>query len=187
MRGEARVEIGGVARAHGIRGEIVIVTHDPDSDTLGKIESIYVGGVERKILLARDTQRGWLVALDGIVTRNEAETLQGKIVEVDRDMLDLDDNDMLLDDIVGCEVRLRDGTPWGIVHAVDPGAFQDLLIIHAPAASGTDAGAASSDDLVERMVPMVDHFVISIDLDAGVIVVDPPEGLPEVPVKKRPA
>jgi len=182
VRGEARVEIGGIARAHGIRGEIVIITHDPDSDTLGKVESIYIGGVERKILGARDTQRGWLVALDGIATRNDAEALQGKTVEVDRDMLDLDDDDILLDDMIGCEVRLPDGTPWGIVHAVDPGAFQDLLIVHAPA-----SGDASSDDLVERMIPIVDHFVKTIDLDAGVIIVDPPEGLPEVPVKKRPA
>ena len=52
MRGESRIEIGGVARAHGIRGEVVIITHDPDSDTLGSATSIFVGGVERKILKA---------------------------------------------------------------------------------------------------------------------------------------
>jgi ribosomal 30S subunit maturation factor RimM len=48
MTDEARVEIGGVARAHGIRGEVVIVTHDPDSDTLGFVERVFVNGVERK-------------------------------------------------------------------------------------------------------------------------------------------
>ena len=180
MRGESRVEIGGVARAHGIRGEIVVVTHDPDSDSLGKLESIYVGGVERKILRARDTQRGWLIALDGVATRNDAEALQGKRVEVDRDLLDIDDDDILLDDLVGCEVRLRDGTVWGTVHAVDPGAFQDLLVVYAAAPSPDNPDAT-----VERLLPIVDHFVISIDIDAGVITVDPPEGLPESPVKKR--
>jgi len=180
VRGESRVEIGGVARAHGIRGEIVVVTHDPDSDTLGKIESIYVGGIERKIVGARDTQRGWLIALDGIITRNDAEALQGKPVEVDRDLLDLDDDDVLLDDLIGCEVRLRDGTLWGTVYAVDPGAFQDLLVVHAAAPT-----PENPDATVERLLPIVDHFVISIDIDAGVITVDPPEGLPESPVKKR--
>lgn len=171
MRGDARIEIGGVARAHGIRGEIVVITHDPDSDTLGKVESIYVGGIERKIVGARDTQRGWLIALDGIVTRNDAETLQGKVVEVDRDMLDLDDDDVLLDDMVGCRVQLADGTPWGTVYAVDPGAFQDLLIIH--------------DGDLERMLPLIDQFVTSIDIDEGVITVDPPEGLPAAPLVKK--
>jgi 16S rRNA processing protein RimM len=171
MRGEARLEIGGVARAHGIRGEIVIFTHDPDSDTLGKIDSIYVGGVERKILGARDTQRGWLITLDGVVTRNDAEALKGKVVEIDRDLLELDDDDVLLEDMVGLECRLPDGTVWGTVHAVDPGAFQDLLIVH------------HGD--VERMLPIVDVFVTSIDLDARVIIVTPPEGLPDTPLKKK--
>lgn len=171
MRGDARIEIGGVARAHGIRGEIVVVTHDPDSDTLGKVDSIYVGGVERKVTGARDTQRGWLVALDGVVTRNDAEALQGQRVEVDRDALDLDEDDVLLDDLVGCECRLPDGTPWGTVYAVDPGNFQDLLVVH------------HGD--VERLLPLIDQFVTSIDIDEGVIVVDPPEGLPDSPVTRK--
>ena len=55
---EARVEIGGIARAHGIKGEVVIVTHDPDSDTLGRVETIYVSGKPRTIKAARDTHRG---------------------------------------------------------------------------------------------------------------------------------
>jgi 16S rRNA processing protein RimM len=171
MRGDARIEIGGVARAHGIRGEIVVVTHDPDSDTLGKLESIYVGGVLHKIRGVRDTQRGWLVALEGIETRNDAEAMQGQVVEIDREVLELGEGDVLLDDLVGCEVRLPDGTRWGEVFAVDPGAFQDLLVIH--------------DGDIERLLPLVDPFVTAIDIDARIITVDPPEGLPDAPLKKR--
>ena len=165
MRGESRIEIGGVARAHGIRGEVVIVTHDPDSSTLGSVPSIYVGGVERKVLQARDTQRGWLVALEGVLTRNDAEALRGKPVEVDRDALDLDEEDVLLDDLVDCEVRLPDGTPWGTIAEIMIGAHQDLLVIH--------------DGEIERLLPLVDEFVTSIDVEAGVVTVSPPENLPE--------
>src|SRR6478752_2887245 len=112
MRGDARIEIGGIARAHGIKGEVVIVTHDPDSETLGRVETIYVAGTPRTIKQARDTHRGWLVALDGVVTRNDAEALQGKPVEVDRDALELDEDDVLLNDLVGCAVKKTAGTPW---------------------------------------------------------------------------
>jgi 16S rRNA processing protein RimM len=168
MRGESRIEIGGVARAHGIRGEVVIVTHDPDSDTLGSVDKIYVGGVERKIVKARDTQRGWLVALEGVLTRNDAEALQGKQVEVDRDALELDPDDVLLDDLIDCEVRLPDGTPWGTVAEIMIGAHQDLLVIH--------------DGEIERLLPLVDQFVTNVDLEAGVVTVSPPEDLP---VNKR--
>ncbi|HEX5059617.1 MAG TPA: ribosome maturation factor RimM [Kofleriaceae bacterium] len=171
MRGEARIEIGGVARAHGIRGEVVIVTHDPDSATLGSVDTIWVGGVARKVLQARDTQRGWLVALEGVVTRNDAEALKGQQVEVDREDLELDPDDVLLDDMIDCEVRLPDGTPWGTIAEIMVGAHQDLLVIH--------------DGEIERLLPLVDEFVTSIDLENGVVTVSPPEDLPES--KKKPS
>lgn len=163
MRGDPRIEIGRVARAHGIRGEVVIVTHDPGSDVLGRIETLWLGGVERRVLVARDTQRGWLVVLEGMATRNEAEVVRGQAVEVDRAALELDEDDVLLGDLVGCQVRLVDGTPWGTVAAVESG-LQDRLVIH--------------DGELERMLPLVDEFVRDIDLEAGVVTVDPPEGLP---------
>jgi len=160
-----RIEIGGVARAHGIRGEVVIVTHDPDSETLDGVAAIWVGGVERKVVGVRDTQRGWLVQLEGIVTRNDAEALRGQPVEVEREALALTDDDLLLHDLVGLEVRRTDGTPWGKVAEIMVGSHQDLLVIH--------------DGEIERLLPLVDQFVTSIDVEAGVVIVDPPEDLPE--------
>ena len=96
MNKKPLLEIGGVARAHGIHGEVAIVTHDPDSETLGRVESIVIGGVERKIVEARNTHRGWLVLLDGILTRNDAEALRGQAVEVPREALELAEDDVLL-------------------------------------------------------------------------------------------
>ena len=165
MRGDPRIEIGRIARAHGIRGEVVIVTHDDASTVLEDVRTIWIGGVERTIAEARGTHRGWLILLEGMTTRNEAETLRGQAVEVDRDRLELDDDDVLLDDLVGCKVQRVDGTPWGEIFAVDTGAMQDLLVIH--------------DGEIERLIPLVDEFVCGIDLAAGVVTVDPPDGLPE--------
>jgi 16S rRNA processing protein RimM len=159
-----RIQIGGVARAHGIKGEVVIVTHDPDSTTLGEVDRVWIGGSEREISLARGTHRGWLVALAGVATRNDAELLRGQVVEVDRDALELDDDDVLLADLIGCSV-VRDDQPWGTIAAVEAGEFQDLLVIH--------------DGDIERLVPLVDELVPSIDLDARVVTVDPPDGWPE--------
>jgi 16S rRNA processing protein RimM len=152
MRGAERVEIGGIARAHGIRGEVVVHTHDPESEILGDVELIFVGGVARKILEARDTHKGWLVALEGVATRNDADALA------------LDAGDVLLDDLIGCRVVLPDGRPWGTIASVEIGP-QDLLVIH--------------DGDVERLLPLVDELVPHIDIANGVVTVDPPEGLPE--------
>lgn len=164
MRGDPRIEIGRIARVHGIRGEVVIVTHDPASDLLAELETVWVAGAEKRVASARGTHRGWLVRFEDIATRNAAEALRGQIVEVDRDALELDDDDVLLDDLVGCRVRLVDGTPWGTIHSLVDNGMQDLLVIH--------------DGELERLLPLVDEFVKAIDLPAGVVTVDPPEGLP---------
>jgi 16S rRNA processing protein RimM len=170
MRGDPRIEIGRIARAHGIRGEVVIATHDPDSEVLEALPVLWVGGVERRVVGARNTQRGWLVLLESIATRTEAEALRGQVIEIDRAALELEDDDILLEDLVGCRVVRSDGTPWGTVAAVE-GGLQDRLVIH-------DGG-------IERQIPLVDEFVTGIDLEAGVVTVDPPDGLPEHKLPER--
>lgn len=163
-----RVQIGFVARAHGIRGEIAVVTHDPESTTLSRASAVWIAGRRYPIASARETpQKGVLLALEGLTDRTAAEGLRGAAVEVDRAELDLQEGEVLLDDLVGCRVQLVDGTPWGEIVALDLGP-QVRLVIH-------DRG-------VERLLPLVDELVPGIDLDARVVTVDPPEGLPEDPV-----
>jgi len=164
MRGDPRIEIGRIARVHGIRGEVVIATHDRESDLLDRLSTLWIGGVARGVARARNTPRGWLVQLAEIATRSEAEVLRGQAVEVDRAALDLDEDDVLLDDLIGCRVQRVDGTPWGTIAAIE-GGMQDRLVIH--------------DGDIERQLPLVDEFVTAIDLEAGVVTVDPPDGLPE--------
>ncbi len=164
MRGDPRIEIGRISRVHGIRGEVVIVTHDPESDLLDGLSALWIGGIVRDVIRARSTPRGWLVQLAGVATRNDAEALRGQVVEVDRTALELGEDDVLLDDLVGCRVQRVDGTPWGTIAAIE-GGMQDRLVIH--------------DGDLERQLPLVDEFVTDIDLEAGVVTVDPPEGLPE--------
>lgn len=167
MRGRDRIEIGGVARAHGIVGEIVVVTHDPDSRLLEALEELWLCDVRYPIVKARFTQRGWLILLEGITTRNQAETLRGSPVEVAREAIELEPGEYLLDDLVGCDVVLADGRPWGKVAEIELG-YQDRLVIH--------------DGDVERLLPIVPECIVSVDVAAGKIIVDPPEGIPEMPL-----
>jgi 16S rRNA processing protein RimM len=166
MRGGGRIEIGGVARAHGIRGEVAIALYNPDSTALEQGVAIYIGDRRFDVEQARHGTNGWLVKLAGVDDRNAAEALRGAQVEIDRDAV-ADDDDVLLDDLVGLRVELSDGTPWGEIVAVDAGP-QDRLVIH-------DGGQ-------ERLLPMVDAFIDKIDVEAGVVTVTPPEGLPSVPI-----
>lgn len=165
MRGKDRIEIGGVARAHGIAGEIVVVTHDPESTVLESAAELWLAGHGHRILRARGTQRGWLVLLEGITTRTQAEALRGATVEVARELVPLEPGEFLLDDLIGCQVVLADGRPWGVVAGIELD-FQDRMVIH-------DGG-------MERLLPVVPECVVEVDLEAGKVVVDPPEGIPEM-------
>lgn len=162
-----RIEIGFVARAHGIRGEICAITHDPESTTLGEVEAVWIKDRRYAIESVRDTQKGWLLVLDGVPDRNAAEALRGAPVEVERDDIPIGEDEMLIGDLVGCAVRLPDGTPWGEIVAVEIGPQLRLVIHHGQ---------------VERQVPFVEELVPSVDLEARVVTVDPPEGLPEDPI-----
>jgi 16S rRNA processing protein RimM len=167
VRGRDRIEIGGVARAHGILGEIVIATHDPKSQVLAKLDAIWIGDQRCAIAKARHTQRGWLVLLDGVSTRTQAEGFRGKSVEILRNEIELKPGEFLFDDLVGCEVVLADGRPWGRIAEVELG-YQDRLVIH--------------DHGIERLLPFVPECIVSVDVEAGKVVVDPPEGIPEVAI-----
>jgi 16S rRNA processing protein RimM len=162
-----RVEIGIVSKAHGVRGEVVVILHDAESTALEDVETVHVAGVARKVVQARNTGGAYLLAVEGITDRDAAAALRGAVVEVDRDALDLDEDEVLLSDLVGCKCVLEDGTAWGEIVAVEMG-MQDRLIIR--------------DGNIERQLPVVDAFIADIDLENGVVKVTPPEGLPEDPV-----
>ena len=91
--------------------------------------------------------------------------MRGTTVSLPREDV-ADDDEVLIAELIGCAVELEDGTAWGTVAAYQPGA-QDRLVIH--------------DGDVERLLPLVDAFVVDIDLERRVVVVAPPEGLPEDP------
>jgi 16S rRNA processing protein RimM len=165
----SRVAIGVVSKAHGVRGEMVVVLHDPESTSLEEVDTVFVGGIARTVVQARNTGGAYLLLVEGISDRDVAAALRGAVVEIDRDELELDDDEVLLADLIGCKCVLEDGTPWGEIVAVEAGAMQDRLIVR--------------DGQVERQLPVVDAFVANIDLEARVVTVTPPEGLPEDPVQ----
>ncbi len=167
MKGDSRIEIGGVARAHGIRGEIAVFTHDPDSTVLDRIDSMWIDGIEHEIAAARSTPKGWLVQLAGVETRNEAEALRGLVIEVPREALELSEHDVLLHDLIGLKVQLADGTAFGEIAGVEAD-YQDRLVIH--------------HDGREYLLPLVDELVPGVDVAAGIVTITPPDELPSIPI-----
>ncbi|MBK9070679.1 MAG: 16S rRNA processing protein RimM [Myxococcales bacterium] len=161
-----RIAIGYVAGVHGVRGEILARTDDPSSDVLEHLETLFIGTRSFTVAQARPTPKGVLLRLEGVVTRNEAETLRSQPISAHRDDLIEDEDDVLLQDMIGCRVLASDGAAWGEVVGIEWG-LQDRLIIE--------------DDEFERQVPVVDELVVDVDLDARQITVACGDDWPKSP------
>ena len=100
--------------------------------------------------------------------RTAAESLRGTLLLVDAaDLEDLEDTDSYRDhQLVGLTVLGPDGVAVGSVTDVLHHG-QDLLVV---AGSGAHAGA-------EILIPFVAAIVTEVDLEAGLVRVDPPAGL----------
>jgi 16S rRNA processing protein RimM len=168
-----RVEVAYVARAHGIRGEVLAVPIVDGSTTLAGVDAVWIGERRYPVEKARPVPDGYLLVLAGVGDRDVAHALKGSTLEVERDELALAEDEVLLADLVGCRVFTADGDAWGEVVAIELGP-QDRLVIHDVEAK------------VERLLPVVDEFLADVDLERRQITVTPPEGIPEDPIRDRP-
>jgi 16S rRNA processing protein RimM len=166
------IQVGYVARAHGLRGEVRVHLHTPGSTTLLGLERAWIGGQERRIVAVRPTPGAVLLLLEGVSDRDAAEALRGSVVEVDRADIPLEEGEYLLGDLPGCAVVDPDGQALGRVADIIQGA-QPILVIHH------DDNVDSDDESGGRelLVPAVPQFVLEVDVGGRRVVVAVPEGL----------
>lgn len=164
------LEVGYVARVHGLRGELAVRTFDPDSEALSSVRRIVLrlrSGEERDVSLvsARGAAGAVLVTLAGIGSREDAEALKGATVLVHReDLPPPGEGEWFQGDLVGLEARTPEGAPLGKVTEIWNTGPVPVLVVEG----------AGPEPL---MVPFVDEFVPEVDVQAGVLVVRPPEML----------
>jgi 16S rRNA processing protein RimM len=154
------VEVGVVARPHGIRGEIRVHLHNPSSDALARVREVVLAGPgeERRIgcLATGRSKEGALLRLEGIDDRDAADALRGARVLVDRDALEpLEEGQYLYTDLVGCRVVEESGEELGVVGSVFEAGASDVLVVRKSGA--------------ERLIPLVAEYVRSVELEARVI------------------
>lgn len=169
MVSEGLVEIGYVAKAHGIRGEVVVRSL---SDVEGRFDvgtTVHLDGVPTAIEASRPHQGRVLVRFAGVTDRTAAEALRGRTLEAPP--VDLSDSDTyFVHELVGMAVVTVDGDHLGDV--------SDR--VELPEAAGYDLLEVTRDDGTVWLLPAVDEYVEVGELPDGtelLVVVDPPEGL----------
>lgn len=138
----APLEIGVVLKPHGLRGEVKVKLHFPESDALDHVERVVLLSSdgrqsERRVTSLRGTGKGVLVGFEGVVDADGAEALRGARLLVKRsDLPPLEPGEYYLADLVGCVVEVGGDSASprviGTVRQVRPDPSIDTLVIETP-------------------------------------------------------
>ena len=151
-----RTAIGVVRKPHGIKGGLKVTLYSIDLDMLQNLEQLFVNtGGEWRQLTLRNSQ-GYddfaILSFNEIPDRTEAESYRDKeIFTLRDDMPKLGGDEFYIDDLIDCEVVDENNKSLGkVTEIINPGAHDVLLIKQGDS---------------ETLVPLVDEWVVEIDLD----------------------
>jgi 16S rRNA processing protein RimM len=164
--------VGRVARAHGIRGQVIVNLHtDFPEERFRPGAELFVernGAVQALTLTSVRFQRDRpVVGIAGIDTMTDAEALAGQELRVPVERLArLPDGTYYRHDLVGCRVETRAGALVGTVEEVEGTIDGSRLVVAA--------------ERGQVLIPLVAAICATIDPAGKRIVIDPPEGLLDV-------
>jgi 16S rRNA processing protein RimM len=167
--------VGHLNKPHGTKGELFVwpLTDHPESvyapgavlllgNDEGSEPDPSLGSVT--IHAVRPFQKGYLLSLDGVYDRNQAEQLRGRYVLLPMESIaPLEEGEVFYHQLLGMEVVTKQGIRVGEIAEVYELRPAHLLEVHGP------------EKVV--MIPFLSHIVIEVDREAGRMVIDPPEGL----------
>lgn len=159
------VRVGKVARPHGVRGAVAVTLDNPSSESLLSIDYVHLGEEPRRFEVSRSA-RGRvgqvILELEGIDAVEKAETLRGLEVFLEEEQLPpLGVDEYWHRDLLGLEAVREDGRSLGRVREIVDTAEVPVLVV----------GRGEE----EIFVPFLRRYVPKVELEAGRLVVEPPE------------
>lgn len=163
--------VGVIAGAYGVRGELRVKSYcavPEDIENYGPLLS-EDGNRQFALALIRPIKNGFAARLPEVATKEEADALRGVTLFAARDQLpSLPDDEFYHADLIGLSIYDTGGVLLGRVKTVQNHGADDLLELQLDGASAT------------TFLPFTKAAVPTVDLAAGRIVADPPDGiLPE--------
>jgi len=169
--------VGHIHKAHGVKGEVFVhsLTDHPDSVlapgvvlSLGNDRGTLDGAAGTLTLRSiRPHKKGWLVHFEGVLSRSEAELLRGRyLMRAIEELPEREVDELFYHELLDLEVITVEGRGLGRVREVYEMQPHDLLEVR---------GGPS-----HHVIPFSRAIVKEVDLEAGRLVVDPPEGLLEL-------
>ena len=161
------IVVGRIGRPQGLKGEVTVEvrTDDPD-DRFAPGRVLQTDNGPITVDGSRRQGKYLVVAFAGVHDRTQAELLRDTMLSLDTaDLPPLAEEDEYYDtQLIGLVALLTDASELGEVTDVLHLPGGDVLVVRRP------HGA-------EALVPFVKAIVPIVDLEAGTVLIDPPEGL----------
>ena len=180
MTSPAFIIVGRVRKAHGIRGEVVVepITDAPDA-VFASGRRVFAGTAggdlspnraELHVASSRPFNDGFLVGFAEVPDRNVAETWRGRYLLLPADELPApSDDEIYVHELAGMRVVLESGEAVGTVEET----------YELPQGLAIDVRREPPRERESVLILYDERTIASVDRDARVIVVTPPEGLLE--------
>ncbi len=165
---ERLICVGAIAGAYGVRGEVRLKSFCATPEDIAHYSPLLdeTGQREFRLKITRPIKNGFAARIEGIRTKEEADALRGTSLHAPRAALpSLPDDEFYHADLIGLEVFDTGGRPLGRIIAVPNHGAGDLLEIRPPAGGDT------------ILLPFTRAVVPTVDLAAGRVIADPPEGI----------
>lgn len=162
------VVLGKLTSPYGVKGWLRVYSYtSPIDGILDYPEWMlrHAGGIEtRRVKQGRRQGKGLVASLDGVASREQAESLAGAEVLLPKDTLpELAPGDYYWYQLEGLRVVTLDGARLGRVSYLFETGANDVMVV---------VGDAESIDDRERLLPFLpDQVVRDVDLDAGIMTV----------------
>jgi len=157
--------VGAIAGAFGVRGEARVKSFCADPAASADYAPLVTGdGQPVGLRITRPLKGAFAARLTIAATREEAEALKGTRLYARRDRLpSLPDDEFYHADLIGLPVLDTGGATIGRVRAIHDFGAGDILEVEHPGGKPV-------------MLPFTRAAVPTVDLAAGRIIADPPEG-----------
>lgn len=163
-----RIIVGQLGGAFGVHGEVRLKSFCADPAAIVDYAPLTTadGRTFAQIVLTGQTKGGFTARVDGLTTKEEADALRGTDLFAARSVMpSLPDDEYYYADLIGLTVLDTGGATLGTVKNVMDHGAGDLLEITVPAQAET------------VLLPFSRAAVPTVDLAAGRIIADPPDGL----------
>ena len=163
------VLLGKLVATHGIKGQLRVAVYSGEFETILSLASLMLKGPDGRmetfqVAAAAVHGKKLILSLEEYDNINQSLPLVGHEVYVAREQLpELSEGEFYWSDLLGLRVETDHGEVLGELVDIIATGSNDVYVV--------------KDGKREYLIPALEDIVLDVNLDAGIMMVSPPEGL----------